>query len=663
MLQTLRDKTSGWIATVILGLLIIPFAFVGIEQYLVQRVDNAVARIEIAPTWWRTAPTWWPASMLWRKESIDAGEFSERFQRERDRRRAQQGEAFDAREFEKPESKREVLDQLIDERVRKLAAEIDGLAVSDALVVKTIQSVPDFQDSNGKFNQERYILGLQMRQPQQTPTQFEQFVRDRLMETLLTGGIGESSFLTHSEIDRLVKLMGEKRDVSLVMMPAPPADTGEVAAADIQKWYDSHAKDFRAPESVNIEYVELIGASLPPPGPPSEEALRKRYDDEKNRFLAAEQRQISHIQINVPAGADAAAQKAAEDKAKQIAAQAKAPGADFAALARANSDDLGSKATGGDLGWMGKGAIPGPFDDAAFALQSGQISNPVKDDSGWHVIWVREIKSGQQQSFEQVRETLVREESETSRERAFNDFSAKLVDRVYKNPTTLAEPAKAMNLPVLKLDGLTRNAAANTGIGANAAVIRAAFSDARIQDNTVSDPIDIGQDHSVLIRVLAHTPERAQPLAQVRDKVIAAVRADRGAKAAEKEADALIARINGGETIAAVAASKQLPAPETLPGVSRGMPLPTPEVSEAIFALKAPAAGKVTAGKAKLDDGRVVLFALNKVVPGNKSDIPAAQMDMLRTQIAQMGGFEESRELTSALRKRVQIKVIEENLR
>ena len=156
--------------------------------------------------------------------------------------------------------------------------------------------------------------------------------------------------------------------------------------------------------------------------------------------------------------------------------------------ARANSDDLGSKAAGGDLGWMGKGAIPGPFDDAAFALQSGQISNPVKDDSGWHVIWVREIKSGQQQSFEQVRETLVREESETSRERAFNDFSAKLVDRVYKNPTTLTEPAKAMNLPVLKLDGVTRNAAANTGIGANAAVIRAAFSDARIQDNTVSDP-------------------------------------------------------------------------------------------------------------------------------------------------------------------------------
>ncbi|MGH8081568.1 MAG: peptidylprolyl isomerase, partial [Lysobacter sp.] len=208
-----------------------------------------------------------------------------------------------------------------------------------------------------------------------------------------------------------------------------------------------------------------------------------------------------------------------------------------------------------------------------------------------------------------------------------------------------------------------RNAAANTGVGANPAVIRAAFSDARIQDNTVSDPIDIGQDHSVLIRVVAHTPERAQPLAQVRDKVIAAVRADRTVKTAQKDADALVARINGGETIAAVATSKQLPAPENIPGVARGMPLPTPDVSEAIFAAKAPAAGKVGAGKAKLADGRIVLFALNKVVPGSKSDIPAAQMDMLRTQIAQMGGYEESRELTSALRKRVQIKVIEENLR
>lgn len=664
MLQTLRDKTSGWIATVILGLLIIPFAFVGIEQYLVQRVDNAVARIEIAPSWWRSAPSWWPASMLWKKAAIERSEFDERFQRERDRRRAAEGEAFDAREFEKPESKRKVLEQLIDERVRMLAAEVEGLSVADGAVVKTIQAVPEFQDGTGKFSQERYLYGLQMRQPPQSPSQFEQFVRERLMENILVGNIGQSSFLTQAEMDRLIKLMGERRDVSLLLMPPPAADTAEVSAAEIQKWYDSHGKDFRAPESVILEYVELTGATLPPPGAPTEASLRKRYEDEKSRFVAEEQRLVSHIQINVAAGADAAAQKAAETKAAQIAAQARAAGADFAALARANSEDLGSKAVGGDLGWINKGTFPGAFEDAMFKLKVGEVSAPVKDESGWHVILVREVKAGQVQPFEAVRETLLREETETGRERAFNDFSAKLVDMVYKNPTSLAEPAKAMNLAVMKTGPITRDAALNNGgIGANPAVIRAAFSEARLQDNTVSDPIEIGPEHSVLIRVVSHTPERALPLAQVRDKVIAAVRADRTAKAAEQEAQALVARVNAGETLAAVAASKQLPAPEAVPNVARGMPLPTPEVSEAIFALKAPAAGKASAGKAKLPDGRVAVFAVDKVVSGSKAEIPPAQLDMMRTQISQLGGYEEGRELTSELRKRVKIKVIEDNLR
>lgn len=664
MLQTLRDKTSGWIATVILGLLIVPFAFVGIEQYMVQRTDNAVARIEIAPKWWRNAPSWWPVSMVWKKEAIERGEFDERFNRARDQARAQQGANFDAREFEKPESKRKVLDALIDERVRKIAAEVDGVTVSDALVVKTIQSVPDFQDGSGKFNQERYILGLQMRNPPQTPTQFEQFVRDRLQETLLPASLAESSFVTPGETDRLIKLLGEKRDISLVELPAPAADTAEVGAAEIQKWYDGHGKDFRSPESVSIEYVELNAAAMPPPAAPTEEALQKRYETEKNKFLAAEQRLISHIQVNVPANADAAAQKAAEDKAKQLAAQAKAPGADFAALARANSDDLGSKAAGGELGWMNKGDIPGAFDETAFGkLQAGQVSDPVKAEGGWHIIQVREIKSGSQQPFEAVRETLVREETEGARERAFNEFSAKLVDLVYKNPTTLDGPAKAVGLPVQKMAVVTRNGAANTGIAQNPAVVRAAFTEARIQDNTVSDPIDVGQDHSVLIRVVSHTPERAQPLAQVRDKVIAAIRADRTGKAAQKDADALIARIDGGETLAAVAASKQLPPPQDLPGVARGMPMLPPEVTEAIFAVRAPAQGKTAGGKAKLPNGSYLLFAVTKIAPGDKSVLKAPELDMLRTQSAQATAADEVTELTSTLRKRVTIKVMEENLR
>ena len=179
-------------------------------------------------------------------------------------------------------------------------------------------------------------------------------------------------------------------------------------------------------------------------------------------------------------------------------------GADFAALARASSDDAGSKATGGDLGWVGKGLMVGPFEDALFAMKPGEISAPVKSDFGWHVIQLRELKAGAQETFEEAREALASEQADADRDRAFNDISSRLVDLVYKNPSSLAPAARALNLPVQQLGPFARQGA--RALPRNPAVQRAAFSDALIQDGTVSDPIEIGENHSVLIRVTAHAP-------------------------------------------------------------------------------------------------------------------------------------------------------------
>jgi hypothetical protein len=162
---------------------------------------------------------------------------------------------------------------------------------------------------------------------------------------------------------------------------ALPADTAEVTDAQIKQWFDSHAKDFRQPETVSLEYVEINAATLPPATAADEATLRKRYADEKARFATPETRLASHILIAAD-GTDPAALKAAEAKATRIAAEAKAPGADFAALAKANSDDTGSKSTGGDLGWVERGAMVKPFEDALFAMKVGEISGPVKTEFG-----------------------------------------------------------------------------------------------------------------------------------------------------------------------------------------------------------------------------------------------------------------------------------------
>lgn len=659
MLQKLREKTSGWIATVILGLLIIPFAFVGIEQYLGQRTDNSVARIDAPPKWWPSAPSWWPVSVFWQHETVTVEEFRGRFEQERQRQRAQQGEAFDARAFESADNKRAILDTLVDARVQQLAAQRHGLVVSDAMVRKTIQEVPGFQ-VDGKFNYERYKLALASLAPPQSERQFEQTVREDLQRSMLAMSVGTSNFVTAAEMDRLIRLMGETRDVSLLMLPAPAADTAAVSAAEIQQWYDSHASQFRAPETVSIEFVEVDNATLPVPAAADEATLRQRYEQEKNRFVEAEQRLASHILVRVEEGADAAAQKAAQEKAARLAAQAKAPGADFAALARANSDDTGSQAGGGDLGWVSKGMMVGPFEDALFAMQAGQVSDPVKSDFGWHVIQLREVKSGAQETFEQARETLAREQAEADRERTASELTSRLVDLTLKNPSSLAPAARELNLPLQKLGPFSRANA--QGIAANPAVQRVAFSEDAIQDGTISDPIEIAPGHSVLIRVTAHEPERAQPLAQVRDEVIAAIRADRAAKAAHKDAETLLAQLRQGTTLDAIATTRQLPPPQTIPGVPRGAPIPDAAVSEAIFALPAPAAGKVAAGQAAMPDGRIVLFTVNKVSPGDVAAMPPPQREMLLQQIAQIGGGNDAQALIADLRKRVKVAVVEQNL-
>lgn len=659
MLQKLREKTSGWIATVILGLLIVPFAFVGIEQYLGARTDTSVARVEAPPTWWPSAPAWWPVSVFWTHEQIGVDEFRNRFEQERQRQRAEQGEAFDARAFESVENKRAILDTLIDARVQQLAAQRHGLVVSDAMVRKTIQDVPGFQ-IDGKFNYDRYKLALTSLTPPQSERQFEQTVRQDLQRSMLAMGVGTSNFVTSAEMDRLIRLMGEQRDVSLLLLPPPAVDTAEVSAAEIQQWYDSHAAQFRAPEMVSIEFVEVNSATLPPPPAPDEAALRQRYEQEKNRFVESEQRLASHILVRVEEGADAAAQKAAEAKAAGIAAQARAPGADFAALARANSDDTGSQAVGGDLGWVGKGMMVGPFENALFAMKAGEVSAPVKSEFGWHVIQLREVKSGAQESFEQVRESLAREQADADRDRAASEFTSRLVDLTLKNPSSLAPAAREMNLPLQKLGPFSRANA--PGIAANPAVQRVAFSEEAIQDGTISDSIEIAPGHSVLLRVTEHTPERAQTLAQVRGQVIAAVRADRAANAARKDADALVARLNSGETLEAIAASRQLPPPQMLPGVPRGAPIPDAAVSEAIFAVPTPAAGKVSGGHAVLRDGSIALFAVSKVTPGDVASMPPQQREGLQKQIAQIGGGDDVQALVAALRKRVRVTVVEQNL-
>ena len=329
-----------------------------------ERVDNYVARIAQPPSWWASAPQVWPVTYFWTINDISSETYRQRLEDERMRQRDEQGDAYDAKALESVENKRRILDALIDEQLMRLAAGNDGIVISDAEVRSAIQSVPNFQ-VDGAFNADRYQLMLASQNPPQTPKQFEQVVRDNLQYALIPSRLARSGFVTDSEVDRLMRLLGEHRNVSFVLLTEAPVDTAEVTPAQIEAWYKSHLADYRSPETVRIEYIEVDGSTLPPPVI-NEAALRARYEEQSAKYASAEQRDVAHILIEVPADASDADKKVAEAKAKDLATQARAAGADFAALAAANSDDSGSKAQGGSLGWLSKGTMPGAFDDAVF---------------------------------------------------------------------------------------------------------------------------------------------------------------------------------------------------------------------------------------------------------------------------------------------------------
>lgn len=649
MLQKLTDKKSGWISIVILGLISITFAFFGVEQYFVGQVETFTARI--------TAPGMW-LGFGEQESELSQNEFRTRFEQYRQQQRQQLGDAYDARALEDPQIKRAVLDQMIDEELLRMAAQRDGITVSDAQVRQEILSIEAFQ-VNGKFDPNQYRLVLAAQNPPQTPASLDAQIRQDLVVQTMPGLIMSSAFVTDVDVDRFMRLSDQTRDLSLLRIASPATDAAPVSEKEIAAWYKSHAEQLRTPEQVSLEYIEIDAGKLDVASVVDESTLRARYDEQKNRFVSAEQRLASHILLTVPEGADAAALTAIQGKAVALVAKARAPGADFAALARDNSQDVGSKASGGDLGWVRPGMMVEPFEKALYALEPGAVSDPVRTEFGWHVITLREVKAGSQIPFEQARVELEQEYLEGERERMFSDLTGQLIDQVYRDPTALAPAAQALKLPLQTTPLFGRDG--GPGIAANREVVRTAFSEALLVEGSTSDSIEITPDHIVVIRVAEHKPAESLPLDAVRDRIVADIRADRAGKAARKHADALLARAKGGDAFDALAAAAGNDV-ERAPAVTRMDTVLDPAIISLAFGLSRPTADKPSIGLVRLNAENFVLVAVTSVTDGDPGKLDATTRAALSKQYAQAVGAVEARSYLQDLRRQYKIEVAEDRM-
>ena len=629
----MRNKMHGWPSIIVLGLAVLAMSLFGMESYFMSNDDAFVAKVG--------------------KHEIDQRAFQDRVNQLRQQAAEQQGEQFDSSTFEKNETKLRILDGMVDEQLLLQANADWGLRVSDQAMRDYIASIPAFQ-VNGQFDGTSYRAWLTSQY--KTPEMFENEIRSSLAIQLLPSAINDSTIATDAQLDRFLKLLSQRRDLRYFQLPRPALDNKTVSDAEIETWYKAHQVDYMNPEQVSVKYVEVVGADLPLAAEPSDEELRKRYASEKQRFVQPEQRLVSHILINVPANATPEQQKAALAKAEKIAAEANPD--DFAKLAEQDSQDLGSRRLGGDLGWLEKGVTNEAFDSALFAMQKGQISKPVLSSDGYHIIWLRDVRSGESKPFEEVRDQLVKEATTADRDRTYNEVAGKMSDNTYQNPTSLEPASVALKLPIKTTALFTRKG--GEGVAANPKVVAAAFSDDVLVQGNNSGLIDLGNNHSVVIHVDQHVPAAAKPLAEVRADVQQKILDERAAAVEKKQADEALARLRKGEAMDDVA--KSLGASiTTVNEVVRHAQMPAPLLTQA-FLLPHPAAGKPQFAAVDMLDGSYVLLAVDKVQDGDLSKVPSEQRDSLRQQMSQAYGYEATRELIDQLKAKTKIKINQQRL-
>ena len=628
MFDIFRKHTK--IMMMVLFLLIIPsFVLFGIDGYnRMSEPDEAVARVggsDITKTQWDAA------------HRVEA-----------DRLRASMPNV-DAKLLDSPEARYATLERLVRDRVVALAAEQARLSTSDGRLARYLQEDPtiaSLRKADGKIDMDRYrqlaaSQGL-------TPEGFENNVRLDLARQQVEMGVRASSFASPAVADVALNAFFEKREVQMVnLMAKDYAAKVTPTEAELEAFYKDNQALFQAPEQAQIEYVVLDLDAVKKSIQISEADLKSYYDQNAVRLSGVEERRASHILINAPKDAPDAERQKARLRAEELLKAVRANPAKFAEVASKNSQDQGSAAKGGDLDFFARGAMVKPFEDAAFAMQKGAISDLVESDFGFHIIQLTDIKLPKQRSFDELRVSLEADLKNQQAQRKFAEVAEAFTNTVYEQSDSLKPVADKLKLEIKTADKLSRQPLPGaSGVLASDKFLSALFSSEAIASKRNTEAIETAANQLVAGRVVMHQPARTLPLAEVQAQVRAQVIATRATELAKKEgAEKLALWQTGG-------------APASLPEaqvVSRDQPLnlPAPVLTAALRAdsSKLPAWMGVDLGPQGY-----ALVRVNRVVA--RDEAAQAALRQSREQYAQWWNGAESQAYYALLKEKLKAEIL-----
>ena len=620
------------IAQVILALIMVPFAFFGVDYYF-RRAEGPPSVADVGG------------------DKVTQAQFEDMLRDQQARMRQALGKNYDAAMFDSPEVRYALVEQLINQKLLERQARNERFRVSDEQLRQFIFELPPFQE-DGKFSKEKYqqVLATQ----NMTPEMFQQRVRAELSLAPLQEPIVAGSLAAKTSVQRYLNLLEQQREVAVASIDADPfLKDVRVDDAQAKDYYDKNAALFQIPEQARIEYVMLNQEALAAQVTVDADEVRRAYEANLKQYSTAEERAASHVLIAVKPDASDADKAAAKQKAEALLAQAKANPNKFAELAKTNSQDPGSAPQGGDLGTFARGSMVKPFEDAVFGAKVGDILGPVQTDFGYHIIKVSGITPAKIRPLDEVKATI---EADLKRAKAQQKFAAaadQFQNLVYENADSLAPVAKALDLKVMSTPLVPRAQAQALAMN-NPKFVEALFSPESVQAKRNTEAMEIQPGTLMAARILEHKAAAPRPFEEVKDDIklrLARAAASERAQAAGKQKLALLEQ--GKEKEAGVVFGK----PVTL-NRNQVQPNFTQDALKAVFQAD-PAKLPAYAGAVN-ERGGYSIYKITKMVEPPAPD--EAKLNAAGARVSEQVGRELMNAYLAALKATTNVKIEQNNL-
>ena len=475
MLGSIKEKTKGWVAYLIVGLITIPFALFGINEYFTGASNVVVASIN--------------------DNDITQEEFLSEFQPQQRRLQQNLAEKYDS-EFDTV-LKQSVLNQMIDRRLLDILAEKLSYATTQG-ELSAIISMNDLFIENGKFSIDRYKQLLRLNG--YTTKQYEDIKAKELTQNQIKYNLLDSAFVVPSQLERLKSLNDQQRQFNYIVLNANDyTEKVKVEEKSVKDYYSNQKESFFAPEQVKIEFVELTLDGVAKDVEVNDDELFNFYEDEKARFSTEEQRKAQHILLE---------DETTANKVYDLITQ----GADFAKLAGEYSQDPGSKDNGGDLGFFTKGVMMPEFENQVFSMAVDELSAPIKTEFGHHIIKLTAIKAGTEKDFNSVKTEVTELYTKAEAQKSLYKLTEQLENLAYE--ASLEEISDQMGLKRQTSEFFARNTQT-----LNQKIVSAAFSNEVLNKGENSTVIELSDEKLMVLRLVKKIPQRQKTFDEVKGEI------------------------------------------------------------------------------------------------------------------------------------------------